>query len=115
MAKAKPKGRVNRIALALSVILLIALLGSVAANLYASGQTDIFSRVGYGASLQNSQILVDEALDITFLGTYQNTVLAFDGAGTPLWQHEISGAISAMDYDAARQWLIVGSQKYLSL
>ena len=64
MAKAKPKGRVNRIALALSVILLIALLGSVAANLYASGQTDIFSRVGYGASLQNSQILVDEALDI---------------------------------------------------
>ena len=110
MAKAKPKGRVNRIALALSVILMIALLGSVAANLYASGQTDIFSRVGYGASLQNSQILVDEALDITFLGTYQNTVLAFDGAGTPLWQHEISGAISAMDYDAARQWLIVGSQ-----
>ncbi len=110
MAKAKPKGRVNRIALALSVILLIALLGSVAANLYASNQTDIFSRVGYGASLQNSQILVDEALDITFLGTYQNTVLAFDGAGAPLWQHEISGAISAMDYDADRQWLIVGSQ-----
>ncbi len=110
MAKAKPNGRVNRIALVLSIVLAIALIGSVAASLYASGQTDIFSRLEHGSSLQNSQILVDEALDITFLGTYQNTVLAFDDSDKLLWQHEINGAVSAMAYDSDRQWLIVGSQ-----
>ena len=65
-------GRVNRVALVLSIILLIALIGSIYANRFASGQTDIFTKVGYGASLQNSEILVDDDLGITFLGTYQN-------------------------------------------
>ena len=103
-------GRVNRVALVLSFILLIALIGSIYANRYASGQTDIFTKVGYGASLQNSEILVNDELGITFLGTYQNTVLAFDSSENQIWQHEINGAISAMDFDTDKNWLIVGSQ-----
>ena len=103
-------GRVNRAALALSIIFMLALIGSIAANVYASGQTSLFNRVEYGASLQNSQIYVDEELGITFLGTYQNVVLAFDENGNELWRSEISGAVSVMKYDAQQHWLMVGSQ-----
>ena len=103
-------GRVNRVALVLSIIFMLALIGSIAANVYASGQTSLFNRVEYGASLQNSQVYVDEELGITFLGTYQNVVLAFDENGNELWRNEISGAVSAMKYDAQQHWLMVGSQ-----
>ena len=89
---------------------MLALIGSIAANVYASGQTSLFNRVEYGASLQNSQIYVDEELGITFLGTYQNIVLAFDENGSELWRSEISGAVSVMKYDAQQHWLMVGSQ-----
>ena len=103
-------GRVNRVALVLSIIFMLALIGSIAANVYASGQTSLFNRVEYGASLQNSQVYVDEELGITFLGTYQNVVLAFDENGNELWRNEISGAVSAMKYDVQQHWLMVGSQ-----
>ena len=75
-------GKINRLALALSIVFMLsALIGSIAANVYASGQTSLFSRVEYGSSLQNNQIYVDEEMGITFLGTYQNVVLAFDNGG----------------------------------
>ena len=103
-------GKMNRLALALSIVFMLALIGSIAANVYASGQTSLFSRVEYGSSLQNNQIYVDEELGITFLGTYQNVVLAFDNGGNELWRNEISGAVSMMTYDTAERWLMVGSQ-----
>lgn len=103
-------GKINRLALALSIVFMLALIGSIAANVYASGQTSLFSRVEYGSSLQNNQIYVDEELGITFLGTYQNVVLAFDNGGNELWRNEISGAVSMMTYDTAERWLMVGSQ-----
>ena len=103
-------GKINRLALALSIVFMLALIGSIAANVYASGQTSLFSRVEYGSSLQNNQIYVDEELGITFLGTYQNVVLAFVNGGNELWRNEISGAVSMMTYDTAERWLMVGSQ-----
>lgn len=103
-------GKINRLALALSIVFMLALIGSIAANVYASGQTSLFSRVEYGSSLQNNQIYVDEEMGITFLGTYQNVVLAFDNGGNELWRNEISGAVSMMTYDTAERWLMVGSQ-----
>ena len=97
-------GRVNRVALVLSIILLIALIGSIYANRFASGQTDIFTKVGYGASLQNSEILVDDNLGITFLGTYQNTVLAFDNAGEMLTRVEqVFWSVAAADTNPQMQ------------
>lgn len=103
-----PKGKINRIALILAVIFVIGLAGSIAANLYASGQTDIFWQVGFGDDIQNSRILV--ANGNTYLGTYSNSVMAFDKDGNRLWSAEVGGAVEAMVYDSERDWLIVGSQ-----
>lgn len=108
--KAIRKPGLNRICLALSILLTLALIASIAANVYTSGQTDIFSKAGYGASLQNCQVFVEENLGITFLGTYHNAVLAFDDAGNSLWRQEIGGAVASMAFDTDENWLIVGSQ-----
>ena len=83
---------------------------SVALRLYSGNQTDIFRMVEYGKSLQNNRILVASDIDITYLGTYQNTILAFDEDGGQKWSYEVSGSIGAMRYDDERKWLIIGSQ-----
>ncbi|MDO4740794.1 MAG: PQQ-binding-like beta-propeller repeat protein, partial [Eubacteriales bacterium] len=105
-----PKGGVKKTMVALSVALLLLLAAAVGINLYAAGQTDIFWKTGYGAELQNSRILVDEEHDLTFLGTYNNSVMAFDDAGHSVWSAQIGGAIESMVYDDENEWLIVGSQ-----
>ncbi|MBQ9952668.1 MAG: ABC transporter permease subunit [Clostridia bacterium] len=93
-----------------SAVLLILLAAAVAANLFAAGQTNIFWKTGYGGDIQNSRIYVDEETGNTFLGTYSNSIMAFDGDGNPIWNQEISGAIESMTFDSERDWLIVGSQ-----
>lgn len=105
-----PKGGIIKSMAALSIVLLLAVAAAVGANLYAAGQTNIFWQTGYGDNIQNSRILVDEEQSITFLGTYNNSVMALDGDGNSLWTAEISGAIEAMAYDSERDWLIVGAQ-----
>lgn len=108
--KQAQSGRVHRLSLILAILLAVALAASVAVSVYASGQTDIFWKDGYGDDLQNSQIYVDEELGITFLGTYKNVVKAFDKDKNELWSLDIKGAVEAMAYDSERDWLIVGSQ-----
>ncbi len=103
-------GGIKKTALILSVILAIALAGSIVVNVYAAGQTDIFWKADYDMQLQNSRVLVDEELGITFFGTYKNVVKAYDKDGNELWSNDISGAVEAMAYDNERDWLIVGSQ-----
>lgn len=105
-----PKGEIKKSMVVLAVALLILLAAAVGANLFAARQTNIFWKTGYGGEIQNSRILVDEELDITFLGTYSNSVMAFDSDGNSIWTAEISGAIESMAYDSERDWLIVGSQ-----
>lgn len=104
------KGGVSRVCLIISVLLALVLAAAVGARIYASGQTNIFELVEYGKSLQNNRILVASDIDMTFLGTYQNTVLAFDEKGNSLWSQSINGSIGAMQYDEERKWLIIGSQ-----
>ncbi|MBP3311835.1 MAG: PQQ-binding-like beta-propeller repeat protein, partial [Butyricicoccus sp.] len=94
----------------LSVILMVLLAAAVAVNLYAAGQTRIFWQTGYDDDIQNSRILVDEELGITFLGAYNNSVRAYDSDGNSIWTAEIGGAVESMAYDSERDWLIVGSQ-----
>ena len=106
----KTAGKVNRVTLIISVILALVFVAVTSVHIYASEQTKIFGFVEYGASLQNNRILVSEELDMVYLGTYQNTVLAFTGDGEPIWSSEIGAAIGAMQFDAERQLLIVGSQ-----
>ena len=110
LKKDGPTGGVRRNMVVLAAVLLLALAAAIAANVYASGQTSIFWQTGYGDDIQNSRILVDEEQKITFLGTYNNSVMAFDGDGGALWNTSIGGAIEAMAYDSERDWLIVGSQ-----
>jgi len=105
-----PKGGIKKSMAALSVALLILLSAAVGVNLYAAGQTNIFWQTGYGDNIQNSRILVAEDLNITFLGTYSNQVMAIDGEDNILWSTDISGAIESMVFDSERDWLIVGSQ-----
>lgn len=105
-----PKGGIKKSMVALAVILLLAMAAAIAANVYAYGQTNIFWQTGYGDDIQNSRILVDEEQGLTFLGTYSNSVMAFDGDGNSLWTADVGGAIEAMAYDSERDWVIVGSQ-----
>ena len=108
--KIQTKGGIQRLSLALAIVLMAALIASVAANVYSSKQTDIFWQEGIGKGVQNSFIWMDDASGITFLGTYNNTALAFDASGNCLWSNEMAGATGALIYDSERDWLIVGSQ-----
>ena len=108
--KIQTKGGIQRLSLALAIVLMAALIASVAANVYSSKQTDIFWQEGIGKGVQNSFIWMDDASGITFLGTYNNTALAFDASGNQLWSNEMAGATGALIYDSERDWLIVGSQ-----
>ena len=104
------KGGIQRLSLALAIVLMAALIASVAVNVYSSKQTDIFWKEETGKGFQNSFIWVDEASGTTFLGTYNNTAVAFDASGNRLWSNEMAGATGALIYDSERDWLIVGSQ-----
>ena len=110
MKKDAPTGGIKKTMIVLSAVLMILLATAVAANLYAAGQTRIFWKTGYDDDIQNSRILVDEDLGITFLGAYNNAVRAYDGDGNSIWSAQISGAVESMAYDSERDWLIVGSQ-----
>ena len=107
---AEKTGKIIKSCLIVSVVLFIALACALGVNLYAANQTDIFHPEEFGSSLQNSQVLVDEDLGITVLGTYQNTVMAFDKDENKLWHHDINGAVTAIEYDSERQWVIAASQ-----
>lgn len=107
---AEKTGKIIKSCLIVSVVLFILLAAAIGVNLYATSQTDIFNPEEFGSSLQNSQVLVDEDLGITVLGTYQNTVMAFDKDENKLWHHDIAGAVTAIEYDKAKGWAIVASQ-----
>ena len=66
--------------------------------------------MGFGATLQNSRIMADDENDMTFLGTYANTIIGVDAEGNHIWTQPISGAVGAMEYDTDNDWLVVGSQ-----
>ena len=110
LKKDVPTGGILRPAMIAAVVIALALAAALTANIYASGQTNIFWRTGYGDDIQNSRILVDEETDTTILGTYSNSVIAVDGEGNPLWTADIGGAIESMAFDSERDWVIVGSQ-----
>ena len=103
-------GGVQRVSLVLAIVLAVALIASVAANVYSSKQTDIFWQEEIGKGFQNGFIWTDEASGNTFLGTYDNTAAAFDAGGNLLWSNQMSGASGALTYDSERDWVIVGSQ-----
>ncbi len=107
---AEKTGKIIKSCLIVSVVLFIALACAIGVNLYAANQTDIFHPEEFGSSLQNSQVLVDEDLGITVLGTYQNTVMTSDKNENKLWHHDINGAVTAMAYDKEKQWVIAASQ-----
>lgn len=107
---AEKTGKIIKSCLIVSVVLFIALACAIGVNLYAVGQTDIFHPEEFGSSLQNSQVLVDEDLGITVLGTYQNAVMAFDKDENKLWQHDIAGAVTALAYDKEKGHVIAASQ-----
>ncbi len=104
------KCRFSRALLIASAVLALLLVASLALRLYTNDQINIFSMAEYGKSLQNNRILVAEDKGITYLGTYQNTVLAFDKTGEMLWSYVINGSVGAMRYDEEKNWLIIGSQ-----
>lgn len=106
--KDAPKGGIRKLTAVLAIALLLVMAAAIAVSLYASGQTDIFWKVGYSGEAQNSRALI--ANGNTYLGTYSNTVLAFDADGNQLWSQSVGGAVEAMVYDSERDWLVVGSQ-----
>ncbi|MBQ6645676.1 MAG: ABC transporter permease subunit [Clostridia bacterium] len=103
-------GNTNRVTLVIAVVLVLAVIAATVVHVYAHEQTNIFGFVEYGASLQNNRILVSDELDMVYLGTYQNNVLAFTREGDPVWSSDIGAAIGAMQFDSHKQLLIVGSQ-----
>ena len=80
------------------------------ANDYPGQVDNILTSVIYDESLKNNRILVADDIGTVFLGTYQWFIKAFDSAGELRWENKIGIATQGMRYDAARKWLIVGSQ-----
>ena len=106
----KPRKNINVPCLVLAIVFCLALIASICTYFYAASGTEIFTKVGFGATLQNSRIMADDENDMTFLGTYANTIIGVDAEGNHVWTQPISGAVGAMEYDTDNDWLIVGSQ-----
>lgn len=106
----KPRKNINVPCLVLAIVFCLALIASICTYFYAASGTEIFTKVGFGATLQNSRIMADDENDMTFLGTYANTIIGVDAEGNHIWTQPISGAVGAMEYDTDNDWLIVGSQ-----
>lgn len=106
----KPRKNINVPCLVLAIVFCLALIASICTYFYAASGTEIFTKVGFGATLQNSRIMVDDENDMTFLGTYANTIIGVDAEGNHVWTQPISGAVGAMEYDTDNDWLVVGSQ-----
>ena len=106
----KPRKNINVPCLVLAIVFCLALIASICTYFYAASGTEIFTKVGFGATLQNSRIMVDDENDMTFLGTYANTIIGVDAEGNHIWTQPISGAVGAMEYDTDNDWLVVGSQ-----
>ncbi len=106
----KPRKNINVPCLVLAIVFCLALIASICTYFYAVSGTEIFTKVGFGATLQNSRIMADDENDMTFLGTYANTIIGVDAEGNHIWTQPISGAVGAMEYDTDNDWLIVGSQ-----
>lgn len=106
--KERPQGGILKKTLIFALILILALGGTIAAKVYASGQTNIFWQVEFGGDVQNSRALI--ANETTYLGAYSNAVQAYDSEGNLLWSNSTGGAIEAMVYDAERNRLVAGSQ-----
>ena len=106
----KPRKNINVPCLVLAIVFCLALIASICTYFYAASGTEIFTKVGFGATLQNSRIMADDENDMTFLGTYANTIIGVDAEGNHVWTQPISGAVGAMEYDTDNDWLVVGSQ-----
>lgn len=106
----KPRKNINVPCLVLAIVFCLALIASICTYFYAASGTEIFTKVGFGATLQNSRIMADDENDMTFLGTYANTIIGVDAEGNHIWTQPISGAVGAMEYDTDNDWLVVGSQ-----
>ena len=106
----KPRKNINVPCLVLAIVFCLALIASICTYFYAASGTEIFTKVGFGATLQNSRIMADDENDMTFLGTYANTIIGMDAEGNHVWTQPISGAVGAMEYDTDNDWLVVGSQ-----
>ena len=106
----KPRKNINVPCLVLAIVFCLALIASICTYFYAASGTEIFTKVGFGATLQNSRIMADDENDMTFLGTYANTIIGVDAEGNHVWTQPISGAVGAMEYDTDNHWLLVGSQ-----
>lgn len=107
---AEKPGRILKPCLIVSVVLFVLLAAAIGVNIYSTARTDIFHPEEFGSSLQNSQVLVDEDLGITVLGTYQNTIMAFDKDENKLWHHDLPNKVNAIEYDKAKGWVIAASQ-----
>lgn len=110
ISRERPTGSLKKKMLALALAMMVLASAALATHVYAAGQTNIFWRTGYGDEVQNSRIFLDEVRGITFIGTYNNFVMAFDRQNEKLWSTSVGGAIEAMAYDSERDWLIVGTQ-----
>ena len=106
----KPRKNINVPCLVLAIVFCLALIASICTYFYAASGTEIFTKVGFGATLENSRIMADDENDMTFLGTYANTIIGVDAEGNHIWTQPISGAVGAMEYDTDNDWLVVGSQ-----
>ena len=91
----KPRKNINVPCLVLAIVFCLALIASICTYFYAASGTEIFTKVGFGATLQNSRIMADDENDMTFLGTYANTIIGVDAEGNHIWTQPISGAVVA--------------------
>ena len=81
----KPRKNINVPCLVLAIVFCLALIASICTYFYAASGTEIFTKVGFGATLQNSRIMADDENDMTFLGTYANTIIGVDAEGNHVW------------------------------
>ena len=96
--------------LVVSAMLLLLVLVSASLWFVSAGWLDILSPAPYGNELQNSRVIFSRDLNMVFLGTYQNEVIAVDPHGTTIWSYQTTSSIEGMAYDRTRSLLIAGVQ-----
>ena len=92
-----------------SLFLILSIVSVVIMSLSQKGN-DLVTDAGMSTGLQNYSLAYDETTGTTYVGAYQNALVAYDKDNNELWRFETNGPVHEMKVDAAQGLLVVGCE-----
>lgn len=96
--------------LILSAIIAILLAGCIIFNLSAQSSSNVLTNSNIKTGTQNFSVAYDESKKITLVGTYKNSLLAFNEKGEKLWNFATNGPVREVKIDEKSRKAYIGCE-----